>query len=111
MTILLLLGGICSVIFKKLKMPAIIGYLVTGIILANYWSGRSQDTDDIVGFLSDLGLVFMMFGIGMELNLQKLKKTGSFAIMVVMIQVPLMLMGGYLGGSLLGLDSLQSIVF
>jgi CPA2 family monovalent cation:H+ antiporter-2 len=111
MMILLLLGGLCSIIFKKLKMPAIIGYLLTGIILGNYWSGRSADTDEIVDFLSDLGLILMMFGIGMELNLQKLRKTGSFAVMVVMIQVPLMLMGGYLGGMLLGLDSLQCIIF
>jgi CPA2 family monovalent cation:H+ antiporter-2 len=111
MMILLLLGGLCSIIFKKLKMPAIIGYLLTGIILGNYWSGRSADTDEIVDFLSDLGLILMMFGIGMELNLQKLRKTGSFAVMVVIIQVPLMLMGGYLGGMLLGLDSLQCIIF
>ncbi len=111
MMILLLLGGLCSIIFKKLKMPAIIGYLLTGIILGNYWSGRSADTDEIVDFLSDLGLILMMFGIGIELNLQKLRKTGSFAVMVVMIQVPLMLMGGYLGGMLLGLDSLQCIIF
>ena len=44
MTILLLLGGVCSMVFRKLKMPAVIGYLVTGIILANYWSGKSEDT-------------------------------------------------------------------
>ncbi|WP_400207870.1 cation:proton antiporter [Methanomethylophilus alvi] len=112
MTILLLLGGICSMVFRKLKMPAVIGYLVTGIILANYWSGKSEDTELIVNFLSDLGLIFLMFCIGMELNLKKLRKMGSFAIMVVMIQVPLMLFGGYLLGMLfLGLDSLQAIIF
>lgn len=112
MTILLLLGGVCSMVFRKLKMPAVIGYLVTGIILANYWSGKSEDTELIVNFLSDLGLIFLMFCIGMELNLKKLRKMGSFAIMVVMIQVPLMLFGGYLLGMLfLGLDSLQAIIF
>jgi len=111
MTILLLLGGICSVIFRKLKMPSIIGYLTTGIILANYWTGESQETVDIVEFLSTLGLVLMMFCIGMELNLKKIKKTGSFALMVIMIQVPLMLAGGYLIGLLMGLTSLQAIIF
>lgn len=99
-------------LFRKLKMPAVIGYLVTGIILANYWSGKSEDTEQIVSFLSDLGLIFLMFCIGMELNLKKLRKMGSFAIMVVMIQVPLMLFGGYiLGMFFLGLDSLQAIIF
>lgn len=112
MTILLLAGGLCSVLFRKLRMPAVIGYLVAGIILANYWSGESADTEEIVDFLSDLGLIFMMFCIGMELNLKKLRKTGMFAIMVVMIQVPVMLLGGVvLGTLLLGLTSLQAIIF
>ncbi len=108
---LLLIGGFCSVIFKKLKMPAAIGYIVSGILLSNYWSGENAETEEIVEFLSDLGLVLMMFCIGMELNLKKLKKMGSFAMMVVMIQVPIMLIGGFLGGSLIGLNALQSIAF
>lgn len=111
MTMLLLIGGVCSIIFKKLRMPAAIGYIVCGIILSNYWGGESTDTEEIVELLADMGLVLMMFCIGMELNLKKLRKMGSFSIMVVMIQVPIMLMGGFVGGSLLGLDALQSIVF
>lgn len=111
MTMLLLVGGFCSIIFKKLKMPAAIGYILSGIILSNYWSGEGEDTQQIVEFLSDLGLVLMMFCIGMELNLKKLRKMGSFAVMVVMIQVPIMLLGGFIGGELLGLSALQSIVF
>ncbi len=98
-------------VFKKLKMPAAIGYIVSGIILSNLWSGESADTEEIVEFLSDLGLVLMMFCIGMELNLKKLKKMGTFAMMVVMIQVPIMLAGGFLAGSLIGLNALQSIAF
>ena len=111
MAMLLLIGGACAVVFKRLKMPAAIGYIVSGIILSNYWSGESADTEMIVGFLADLGLVLMMFCIGMELNLKKLRKMGTFAMMVVMIQVPIMLTGGFIGGSLLGLDALQSIIF
>lgn len=111
MAMLLLIGGFCSVVFKKLKMPAAIGYIVSGIILSNLWSGESADTEEIVEFLSDLGLVLMMFCIGMELNLKKLKKMGTFAMMVVMIQVPIMLAGGFLAGSLIGLNALQSIAF
>ncbi len=111
MTFLLLVGAICSIIFKKLKMPTIIGYLVTGIILANYWVGESTDTETIVTLLSDLGLVLLMFCIGMELNLKKLRKAGIFALVVVLIQVPLMIVGGYLFGLLLGFSSLQAIFF
>ena len=111
MSVLLLLGSLCSIVFKRLKMPAAIGYIMCGIILSNYWGGESTETEEIVEFLSDLGLVLMMFCIGMELNLKKLRKMGAFSAMVVMIQVPIMLTGGYIGATALGLDALQAIVF
>ena len=111
MTMLLLIGWVCSVIFKRLNMPAAIGYIISGIILSNYWGGENADTERIVSFLADLGLVLMMFCIGMELNLKKLGRMGPFAMMVVMIQVPIMLTGGFVGGSMLGLSALQAIIF
>lgn len=111
MTLLLLVAGICSVVFKKLKMPPIIGYLAAGIILANYWVGESEDTETIVSILSSMGLVLLMFCIGMELNLKKLRKSGAFALMVALIQLPLMIVGGYLFGILMGWDPIQSILF
>ncbi len=102
--LLLVLGGVCSLVFKKFKMPVVIGYLVSGIIIAHFgWN--SADTMDIVELLSDIGLALLMFCIGMELNLKKLKKMGSFAILVVAIQVPIILVGGIVLGQLvLGLD-------
>ena len=111
MAILLLLGGGCSILFKHFKMPVVIGYLVSGIIIAAVgWP--TDETIEIVEFLSDIGLALMMFCIGMELNLTKLRRMGSFAILVVMIQVPIILVGGIiLGGMILGLDSLQSLIF
>lgn len=111
MTMILLVGAVCTLIFKKLKMPTIIGYLATGIILANYWVGESESTEIIVSLLADLGLVLLMFCIGMELNLKKLRKSGMFALTVVMIQVPLILLGGYIFGIIMGWSALQCIFF
>jgi CPA2 family monovalent cation:H+ antiporter-2 len=110
MTLLLLVGGICSVIFRRFKMPLIIGYLATGIILANYWGGN-EGTEMIVDLLSNMGLVLLMFCIGMELNLAKIRKSGAFAVMVGLIQMPLMIFGGYTFGMLLGWTALQSLFF
>lgn len=111
MTFLLLVAGICSVIFKRLKMPAIIGYLAAGIILANYWIGESEETENIVSILASMGLVMLMFCIGMELNLKKLRKAGAFAVMVALIQIPLMVSGGYIFGIFMGWDPITSILF
>ncbi|MDR2698567.1 MAG: cation:proton antiporter [Candidatus Methanoplasma sp.] len=118
MTFLLLVAGICSVMFKKVKMPPIIGYLVAGVILGviidiflKDLPAEAEAIESTVSFLASIGLVLLMFCIGMELNLKKLKKSGTFAVLVSLIQIPLMVAGGYLFGLLCGWDPVQSILF
>lgn len=111
MTIMLVSAGICSVIFNKLKMPPIIGYLLAGILIVNVLEGPFKITlnGEIIDNLSHLGLVMLMFGIGMELDIDKLKNDGKFAMIVAIIQLPLMMMIGYVSGSFLGLTPSASI--
>ena len=126
MTLLLLAAGACSVIFKRLKMPPIIGYLVAGILIGmllvrlfpevlvdGEWvtDPMKVEIEKAAEMLANIGLVLLMFVIGMELNLKKLKKAGAFAIMIALIQVPLMVGGGYLFGLFLGWDPIVSILF
>ena len=108
MTYLVLLAGLCSVVFNKLKLPPIIGYLLAGILLCNVFE-IPESSEQIIDILSDIGLVMLMFCIGMELNLNKLKKDGRFAIIVAMVQLPIMMMVGYSVGTLMGYSTAASI--
>ena len=108
LAVFLLLAAVCSIIFNKIKMPSLIGYLVTGIIVANIWNS-TEESESVVEILSDMGLILLMFCIGMEINLKKIRKQGIFAMRVALIEIPFMVMGGTIVGSLLGLSSLQSI--
>ena len=105
-------AGVCSVLFNKLKMPAIIGYLLAGIILVNVFnlSENEEFSMETVEVLKDIGLVMLMFGIGMELNLEKIKKYGKIAFIVAVIQLPLMVLSGYgFGMMIFGLDPTAAI--
>ncbi len=108
MTYLVLLAGLCSIVFNKLKLPPIIGYLLAGILLCNVFD-IPESSGEIIHILSDIGLVMLMYCIGMELNLEKLKKDGRFAVLVAMVQLPIMMMMGYSVGSLMGYSSSASI--
>ncbi len=109
-TFLTAIAGICSILMVKLKFPTIIGYLVAGIVLGptmfpDLWVG-----DETVFLLSNMGIVLLMFYIGMELNLRELRRIGSFTISVVTINMICMVMIGFLVGTLvLGLDTVTSI--
>ncbi len=115
MALFTLLAALCSIIFSKLKLPPLIGYIVAGIVLVNvlysYQSPSTIETEEyIISFLKDMGLVMLMFCIGLEINIKKIRKQGSFAILVAVIQLPLMVFGGFIAGTFLGFDMTQSIV-
>ena len=103
-----LLAAGCSIIFNKIRLPALIGYIVAGIIVANVWT-ITPESEEIVEILSNIGLVMLMFCIGLEINLKKIRKQGIFAMGIAIIQLPIMMFGGIVGGILLGFDMVQCI--
>lgn len=109
MALMLVLASVASILFSKLRMPAIIGYLAAGIFIANFWGIPEGESNAVIELLSNIGLVLLMFAIGMELNIKKLKQSGAFTIMVAAVQLPLMVLCGYIAGSVLGWNMVESI--
>ena len=108
MAVLVLLSATCSIVLGKLKMPSLIGFLVAGIIIANTMV-IDDDAHTVIEVFSNLGLILLMFSIGMEIDVHKLRSQGKYAIIVSAIQLPLMVLGGMLTGYLLGFNTLQSL--
>ncbi|MDW5562114.1 MAG: cation:proton antiporter [Methanomassiliicoccus sp.] len=109
-TFLTAIAGICSILLVKLKFPSIIGYLVAGIVLGPTMLPDLWVDNITVFILSNMGIVLLMFYIGMELNLKELRRIGSYTIAVVTINMTAMVMFGFLVGTmLLGLDTVTSI--
>ena len=108
LAIFLLLAAACSIVFNRVRLPPLIGYLMAGIIIVNFWTPDDNSTM-IVDMLSDMGLIMLMFCIGMEINLKKIRKQGVFAIEVALVQLPLMVLGGIIAGGFLGFDTIQCI--
>ncbi|MBO4568561.1 MAG: cation:proton antiporter [Candidatus Methanomethylophilaceae archaeon] len=103
-----LLAGVCAIVFNKAKLPPLIGYLAAGIIISNSLV-ISVTGMEVVEMLSDFGLVLLMFCIGLEVNLTKIKKQGRLAILVAIVQLPLMVIGGMAAGAAMGMDGVQSM--
>ena len=108
MSVLVLLSATCSIVLGKLKMPSLIGFLVAGIIIANTMK-LSEESNTVIEMFSNLGLVLLMFSIGMEIDVRQLKSQGKFAVVVSLVQLPLMVLGGIVAGHILGYDTLQSL--
>ncbi len=95
---MLLVAGVCIVVMSRLKMPTIIGYLLAGVLLGPNVFQQYILSQDIISIFSSMGIVLLMFFIGIELNLRGLRKVASFALIVVSIEMTIMiLIGFYLG--------------
>ena len=94
---------------KKIKMPAIVGYLIAGILLGPYVFTQFVVDQNIVTIFSDMGIVLLMFFIGLELNLKGLKKVMSYSLIIVTVEMTIMVVTGYLFGILLGFSIPQAL--
>ena len=108
MAILIVIASFSSIILSKLKFPSLVGFLVAGILIANYIK-LPEGSGDVISIFSNLGLIMLMFAIGLEIDITKLKIEGRFAIVIAIIQIPVMLITGMIAGSLMGYGSVQSI--
>jgi CPA2 family monovalent cation:H+ antiporter-2 len=100
-----------SVVFDKLRLPSIFGYLLAGILLGPYTfpdfspiSGR-----DSVQQLSELGIMFLMFSIGMEFDVERVKKVLFPSLIAVIVQTVVLIFLGLQVAHLLEWNPLQAI--
>jgi len=111
LAVMMLTAGIITIVFKKIKQPLVLGYILAGFLLSPYfpWFADIVDTSAIETW-SEIGIIFLMFHLGLEFNMHKLQEIGSTAIITCIVNVVGMLGLGVLAGSLLGFSGVDSIV-
>lgn len=107
--LLLTATGLLSLVLGRLRLPAIIGYLAGGLILGSSIIPGFQMEEETLEVFSTIGIILLMFFIGIELNLKGLRKTGPAAFLIVSIEMTMMVIIGYYLGRMIGLDDVQSI--
>ncbi len=110
LAVMMLTAGIITIIFKKIKQPLILGYILAGFLISPYFPLFTTvlDTQSIHTW-SEIGIIFLMFHLGLEFNLHKLAGVGSTAIITTATGVAGMLGVGYASGMLLGFGTMNSI--
>lgn len=108
--VLLLAAGLAGILCKRIGLSAIVGYLIAGIVIGPYSPPFSLVTDtEHIAQLSHVGLVFLMFAIGLELSLSKLRRMGLPIIMATALGALFMLGFTLLLGRVLGWTTLQTL--
>ncbi len=109
LTIVLGVAGLTTIVFQYLGQPVILGYLLAGFVIGPHVPMPVVANPDVVSTLSELGVMLLMFGLGLEFSLGKLLRAAPTAGITAVGECSLMLTLGYLAGRLLGWTAMESI--
>jgi len=106
--LILVAAGIFSLIFKWIKQPAVLAYIVAGIALSFFISKKDAGYEHL-GNWSEIGIIFLLFGLGLEFSFKKLMKVGATAIIATLVIVFSMINLGYFTGVAFGWSPMSSL--
>ena len=110
LALILVTAGVITVIFKWLKQPLVLGYILAGFFIGPYFKWFPVVTDPTsVHVWSDIGIVFLMFALGLEFSIKKLKKVGATGAITALTELAIMFLIGNTVGHLLGFKSMDCI--
>jgi len=108
----LILGaaGITTLIFRRLRQPLVLGYILSGLLVGPNVSllPTVSDTEGIKVW-ADIGVVFLLFALGLEFSFKKLAKVGASAGITGTVEITMMMLIGYSAGQIMGWPQMDSI--
>lgn len=107
---LLIATKLLGVLAQRIKQPAVVGELIAGVLLGGSVLGIVDPNDPVIHALAELGVLILLFEIGLHTDLKSLMKVGSSAIVVAILGVVLPFGLGYWVSHALGLSVIPSIV-
>jgi CPA2 family monovalent cation:H+ antiporter-2 len=109
LAIVLCAAAVTTVVFQRLRQPVVLGYLLAGVIVGPHVPIPIHADTEVVKTLAELGVILLMFSLGIEFSLSKLVRVGPTATFVTIVQCSLLMWLGYLVGQAWGWSWLQSL--
>src|SRR5690606_2086450 len=110
LAVIMLVAGVVTVLFHRLRQPVVLGYILAGFIIGPHTPPVELIHDEqTIKTLAELGVIFLMFFLGLEFSLRKLFSVGSTAFIAALLEIGLMLWIGYEIGSYFGWSKMDSL--
>ncbi len=110
LAVVMIVAGLVTVLFHRLKQPVVLGYILAGVIIGPHTPPFPLVGDEeTIRTLSELGIILLMFSLGLEFNLRKLRQVGGTAFLAAFLEIVLMIWIGYEAGLAFGWSTMDSI--
>lgn len=110
LVLMLAAARLCGMLAKRIGQPTVLGELLAGVVLGPSVLGLVDPNVETIHLLAELGVVFLLFAIGLETDLRKLLRVGGTSVAVAAVGVVLPFALGYAACRLVGLTNLVSLV-
>jgi CPA2 family monovalent cation:H+ antiporter-2 len=110
LVLILITAGVVVILFKWLKQPVVLGYIVAGFLVGPHMNLLPTVVDTTsIDTWSEIGIIFLLFALGLEFRYKKLLEVGTSALIATVVNMALMISIGYLVGYLLGWTAIECL--
>ncbi|MGN0281926.1 MAG: cation:proton antiporter [Prevotella sp.] len=103
LALILVVAGVVTLLFKKLKQPLVLGYIVAGFLVSPHmpYTMSVMDKDDVQTW-ADIGVIFLLFSLGLDFSFKKILKMGAAPFIAALTIIFCMMFIGYIVGQSFG---------
>lgn len=108
--LILSVAAVTTLVFKKIKQPLVLGYIIAGLLVGPHMPFTPTVIDDrSISVWSELGVVFLLFSLGLEFSFKKVIKVGGSAGITALTTVAFMCFAGWMVGQAMGWSTMDSL--
>lgn len=108
--LILVVAAVTTVLFKRLSQPVVLGYILAGFLVGPHFGYFPTVVDETnIDFWAELGIIFLLFSLGLTFSFKKLANTGGSAVTTALVIVIGMMATGFCAGRIMGFSSVSSL--
>jgi len=110
LALILITGAITTLIFRKIKQPLVLGYIIAGFLVGPHLSITPTVVDNgNIKTLAEIGVIFLLFSLGLEFSFKKLLRVGGAASITAFIEIAFITISGYFVARWMGWSFMDSL--
>jgi monovalent cation:H+ antiporter-2, CPA2 family len=110
LALILIAGAVVTLIFRKIKQPLVLGYIIAGFLVGPHFKFVPTVADIAnIEILAEIGVIFLLFSLGLEFSFKKLMRVGGAASITAFVEIAFITVAGYLTGKWMGWSTMDSL--
>jgi monovalent cation:H+ antiporter-2, CPA2 family len=110
LALILITGAITTLLFRRIRQPLVLGYIIAGFVVGPHLSLTPTVVDTHnVEILAEIGVIFLLFSLGLEFSFKKLKRVGGAASITALVEIICITIAGYFLGKWMGWSTMDCV--